>query len=348
MTAPTLHLARTHQDLEHVNTLDLRLEVRHVFLFEGIEFNNDQLKPALRVPEALIDPKSSFKVMQSKKPLAISALSDSEFEFDSHEQGVRYKVHRKLKRSELKTALETEDAHVIYSGHARFGRGPCFGRGTKDTKSEDWEDGTSTDTGIFRMGFPFLAIPITDVLHHGYTANLVPSSVKIAAADCDPDLKPHVSSLQAKTAAQIHPELPAQVKDTDPTKKFWTYEASDEGTKRPHLVLFADFQNTPKSPLDLGGTDMKARVFGHFGCSTLKHNRDVVVKLKGYEQKDDKRFSIFTTNLSFGPELVLYFYHLFTCPVGTRGGAWEPSIEHAIAKTNTDLAASGLNYRLKA
>jgi hypothetical protein len=347
MTKPTLHVARTSDGLEHVNTLDLRLEDRHVFLIEGIEFHNDQLPKVLRVPETLVKPSSSFGTVRSKKALKVQVTDANNWQYESREQGVRYIFKRTHTRTELKQALETEDAHVIYSGHARFGRGPCFGRGTGTSKGEEWEDGKGPDTGILRMGMPFLSIPISDILHHGYTANLVPSDVTITASDCDADLRPHVSKLKPHKPAQIHPKLLPQLKNPDPDQTYWAFSGSDEGQATKFVVLFAGFEETTTAPLDLGATDMKARLFGHFGCSTLKHNRDVVVALKGYELEDDQRYSIFTTDLSNGTEVVLYFYHLLSCPEPSRGGAWKASVEYAIQKTNSDLGANGERHRLK-
>jgi len=347
MTKPTLHVARTSDGLDHRNALDLRLEDRQIFLLQGIQFHNDQVNSMIRVPEALIDPKSGFGTMQSKKPLAIQVTDANNWTYESREQGVRYVFQRLITRTALQDALQTENAHVIYGGHARFGRGPCFGRGTKDSQGEEWEDGTGPETGILRMGMPFLSIPVSDVLHHGYTANLVPSSVTVSAADCDPDLKPHVSSLKAKKPAEIHPQLLPRLKNQDPEQKYWSFPGNDEGQATHFVVLHAGFENTTTAPLDLGATDVKARVFGHFGCSTLKHNKEAVVDRKGYKLEDDHGYSIFTTDLSNGTELVFYFYHLLSCPEASRGGAWKASIEYAIQKTNADLSASGMRHKLK-
>jgi len=347
MTKPTLHVARTSDGLDHKNALDLRLEDRHIFLLEGIEFHNDQLPKILRVPETLVNPKTSFGTMKSKKALAVQVTDANNWQYESREQGVRYIFQRLHTRTAFKDALQTENAHVIYSGHARFGRGPCFGRGTSKSKGEEWEDGKGPDTGILRMGMRFLSIPISDLLHHGYTANLVPADVTVTADDCDADLKPRVSALKAKKPAEIHPELLPQLKNPDPNQKFWSFSGSDEGKNTNFVVLFAGFEDTTTTPLDLGATDMKARLFGHFGCSTLKHNQKVVQDLKGYKLEDDKRYSIFTTDLSNGTEVVLYFYHLLTCPEASRGGAWKASVEYAIQKTNADLGANGERHRLK-
>ncbi len=166
MTRKTLHVARTSDGLDHVNTLDLRLEDRHVFLLEGLQFHNNQLPASLQVPETLVNPKTSFGTVKSKKALAVQITDANNWEYESLEQGVRYRVQRLFTRDEFKKALETPDAHVLYSGHARFGRGPCFGFGDGKSTGEKWEDGDDDATGILRMGKPFLAIPVSDLLHH--------------------------------------------------------------------------------------------------------------------------------------------------------------------------------------
>lgn len=347
MTRKTLHVARTSDGLDHVNTLDLRLEDRHIFLLEGLQFHNNQLPASLQVPETLVNPKTSFGTVKSKKALAVQVTDANNWEYESLEQGVRYKVQRLFTRDEFKKALETPDAHVLYSGHARFGRGPCFGFGDGKSTGEKWEDGDDDATGILRMGKPFLAIPVSDLLHHKYTANLVTADVTITAADCDADLKPRVSALKAKKPKDIHPEILPFLKNPDPDQKYWSFSGSDEGKSTNFIVLHAGFEGTTTAPLDLGATDVKARLFAHFGCSTLKHNREVVVDLKGYKLADDHNYSIFTTDLSNGTEVVLYFYHLFSCPEPSRGGAWKASVEYAIQKTNADLAANSQRHRLK-
>ncbi len=340
-------VARTSEGFSHVNTLNTKLEQRQIVYAQGLEFHNDQLPEVLRLPEALIDPSSSFGTMTSKAPLDITRISHDEFEYKNHEQGVRYSVRRVTTRDAFKAALADPNLHVIYAGHARYGRGPCFGRGTHTDRGNQWEDGTGPDNGIYRMGYPFIAVPVSEVLDHGYQANLVSSQVPVSASQSDPDLRAHIGRLRPLPAEQIHPGLPALAKDPNPTQTWWAFRAFYEQVVQEHVVLHAGWEQTSTAPFDLGATEVKARVFCHFGCSTMRHNQPVLRVLKGWQKQGDNRFAFFTTDLSNGTETVFYFYHLLSYPQYSRGKAWKPSLDYAVRKTNADLAASGFRHRLR-
>ena len=46
-----------------------------------------------------------------------------------------------------------------------------------------------SDTGLFRMAYPYLLVEADEIVDHGYTANLVEATQKLTSADCDPDLR---------------------------------------------------------------------------------------------------------------------------------------------------------------
>lgn len=340
----SIHLARTSGALKHLNTLDLRLEVRDVYYAQGIERNNSAEHPDLNMPGVLINPSQGYGRMQTKKPLEIVEHSDRHFEYANYEQGVLYNVHRLVERDKFVEALQTDGAHVLYTGHARFGRGPCFG--ADSSPGEDWEDGHSPATGLFRMGYPYLAVPLPSILAHGYTANLVPSSVSLQESDCDPDLKPHLGRLKPMTAEQMGMPLD-RVKVKDPEQTWWAYMGYFAQQRVPYAVLHAGWDETTTSPWDLGATEMKARVFIHFGCSTYKHNHKVVREFKGWKKEGDSGHCYFTSDLSYGHVAVFYLHHLLSYDQPSRGRAWEDSLKYAVSKTNQDLASSGWGFRLK-
>jgi hypothetical protein len=259
---------------------------------------------------------------------------------------VRYVVRRITTRTAFKAALEEANTHVVYAGHARYGRGPCFGRGTAADKGDHWEDGTAPDNGIFRMAYPFLAVPISEVIDHGYTANLVSSSIALSPLDADPDLRVRLGIVRPRTAEQIHPGLPALAKDPDPTKTWWAYRDFYDQVLQEHVVLHAGWQETTTDPLDLGATEIGARVFCHFGCTTMRHNQPIVRERKLWRREGDNRFAFFTTDLSNGTETMFYFYHLLSYPKYNQRQAWKPSLDYAVQKTNADLAANAMRHRL--
>ena len=150
-------------------------------------------------------------------------------EYVNHLQGVRFIIEETTSKQTFINWLKTPELHVIYMGHARYGRGPCFGaRGIVRLppatptgppratlfKTEDWEEGSNDDSGIFRMGYPYIGVEASEVISHGYTANPVKESEgRPARADCDPDLRGHLSGLRARTPDRIYPGLVSQLRD---------------------------------------------------------------------------------------------------------------------------------------
>jgi hypothetical protein len=265
----------------------------------------------------------------------------------SAEQGVHFTMLVHTKKSEFETFLNRATVHVIYSGHARWGRGPCFGRG--HGPSEEWEDGAAgkkADTGLFRMGYPFIALPTSEIVEHGYTANALEAVDKPASKDCHPDLRPHLYHLRAKTAAQIDPKVVPFVKNKDPNAKFWTYGAYDEGSRRAWLILRAGWTDTTTKPHEIGAHDPTCRVFCHFGCSTFKHNYRIVRKQKGWVREGNDRYAYWLTNLADGRETVYWLHHILTYKKFNAFESWEPSLKYAVQKTNRDLLRDGERYRV--
>lgn len=352
--AVAAQVARTAEGLDHFNTLSLGPEERVIVVAQGKQFQNADMAEVFRIPDVLqkpgpervfrADDGSTFLFPGLKKAVAIDfvQLDDTTFQHLSVKQGVLFTLKIVKTKTAFVEALETPGVHLIYGGHARYGRGPCFGGG-RDAPGEDWEEGTGphpNDDGIFRMGFPFISVPAEEVLEHGYTANLVSADVKIVADDCDPDLRSHLGGLHARTAAEIHPELPASIVDADPTRKWWSFRQGSQ----PHVVLHAGWQNTTSAPDDLGSFDPQCRVFCHFGCTTFVHNYPVVRKLKKWVKSGNERYAYWTTNLAYGITPVYWLQHLFTYPKFNAFDSWEPSLKYATAMTNAMLAKDDAGY----
>jgi hypothetical protein len=356
-----------------------RLETRYIFVAQGIQFTNADMaagsppEPYGVLPDALTAPagsRSSWHLtsLRARAPFpvttdptvrdAIRITSPTNFEYTSSAQGVKFVVSILTSKDAYRNALLTANAHVIYDGHARWGRGPCFGilpnPGTV-SHTEDWETGTSNDTGIFRMGFPFLSVTVDEVFEHGYTANPVSSDVTLKPDLCDPDLRNFVTSLKAVTAAQMGPPsaanpsgLIAQLKDKDPSKTWWAYRAPDSGKIVWWIVLNAGWTGTPAAPYDLGATTPTCRVFCHFGCETFHHNHSILRSdaFKAWKRTGDDKFAYFTTSLSTTGTTTYWLYHLLTYSTANAYLDWKPSIEYALRNTNADLAHDGARYQL--
>jgi len=298
-----------------INTVTLPPEERLLVIAMGKQFRNGDSSLPLRIPESFMLPGneraktiigSSQGVVTTlgdyhpsiKKLPAIPIVRrpDGNFEYLNATQGVRYIIKIVEDKDEFVKALLTPGAHVVYAGHARYGRGPCFGVGGH-SQGEMWEQGTGAHPnkdGIFRMGYPFIGVEAEEILEHGYTANLTEALTRPKAADCDPDLRPHVAELKGRTLQEIDPTIIPFVRDQDPTKKWWSY-----GTAKKRFVVHnAGWENTLSAPDDVGAITPLCRVFAHLGCSTFKHNYPVVRKLKQWTHEGNERYAFWTTDLA--------------------------------------------------
>lgn len=329
------------------------LEIRRITLAQGIEFNNSDLRdwPYLMLPYGLLAPVSVRdkrwpKSMRARGPLTIVS-SGNTFSYTSLAQGVKYIVTIVTSKKDFRNALLTKDMHVVYGGHARYGRGPCFG--TSDAPGEDWENGTNpSTTGLFRMGYPFIGVPVDEILHHGYTADLVPAGVKVTADQAEPDLKPFVSNLKKLKISEIDPRLQRWAKDKSSEKRWLSYKSFEGGKIAPFVVLNAGWTRTVSAPADLGATTPQCRVFCHFGCDTKKHNQKILrdSAFKGWKKNGDDRFAFFTTAIAGIITPVYWLYHLFTYSVYSASGPWEPSLNYALSKVNVDLRLDGEGFQI--
>lgn len=335
-----------------------RIEFREIIMAQGIQFTNADMassEPYGVLPDALTAAVSSkgrwLQSMRRRAPLAITETATG-FEFASADQNVTYRVRMVTQKDQFRAALLTANAHVIYDGHARYGRGPCFGILPTPgvvSSTEDWENGTDpATTGIFRMGFPFIGVPVSEIFEHGYTAQLVPSTVQVTRDQSDRDMRAYVPYLQARTADRIDPRLRAQLSDNDPAKTWWAYQAVSEGSLAWHVVLNAGWSGTVSAPYDLGATTPICRVFCHFGCESFWHNYPILrgEKFKNWQKQRDDRFAYFTNNLSITGTSTYWLYHLFTYPKANAFQDWGPSIAYAVAHTNADLRADSAGYQL--
>jgi len=299
-----------------------------------------------RIPDALIA--KGLKVQKD----------GNDFIYDSAVQGVRFRLRIITRKDHFKTAFETSGVHLIYDGHARYGRGPCFGnvdstyarqnKTERHSMGEQWENGANPPAdGIFRMGFPFNGVPISEIVNHGYTPSLVPTSVTISANDCDPDLRVSVEKrlLKSHTTTSLGAQSIPGAKGS-----FWGY---NRGGKL-HLVIRAGWTKTATSPMDLGATTPQSRVFCHFGCSSLRHNQPILrqKQWKGWRQSGDTAYAYFTTNSSYEWTAPIWLYHLFTYPVYNAFLPWGPSLAYTVAQTNIALTVKNRdekvdNYQIK-
>jgi|GEM_PF-1630214 len=282
----------------------------------------------------------------------------SDNEYINHLQGVRFTIEETTSKQQFINWLMTPDIHLIYMGHARYGRGPCFGaRGIDKAKNtliqtEDWEEGSDPISGIFRMGYPYIGIEVSEVIEHGYTANpMKESEGRPARADCDPSMRGYLGSLRPRTPEQIHPELAAHLRNHTTGDKYWSY-----GSGGIHIVHHAGWRNTLSNPSELGtihdpddpdNTQMKCRVFTHLGCTTFTHNYPVVRKIAKWTHSGNERYAYWTTDLSYPPHAVGPWVHaLISYNQWNAFVSWGPSLDWAVQRVNRSIRAGHGTYRV--
>jgi hypothetical protein len=327
-------------------TLGPAYETRRIVVAYGMQFHKDESLSG--------DTFQEFMAANFTPSADIEKISDTEYV--NHLQGVRFTIEETIKRTEFYNFLKTPEIHLVYEGHARYGRGPCFGaHGLNATTgdiipSEDWEQGSDLDSGIFRLGFPFLPVPANEILEHGYTANLLKESDPIPdAADCHPELRPYRHSMALREPEQIVAGLTGHLRGHQPGDRYRVY-----GSKR-YVVHKAGWQFTLGFPWELGtlidpsdpaSTQMRCRVFTHLGCSTFIHNYPIVRRIAGWQHDGNERYAYWTTATSnptaFGP----WIHALITYNHWNAFQSWEPSLSYAVDRTNRYLRRIGQRYRV--
>jgi hypothetical protein len=282
-------------------------------------------------------------------------------EYLNHLQGVRFTIEETNSKQKFVEWLKTPELHVIYMGHARYGRGPCFGahgldannRPTFLKKCEDWEQGTDSDSGIFRMGYPFIGVPAEELVDHGYTADAMKESEgRPAKADSDPYLRKYLGSLKALAPDEIHEKLASQFRNHKDGDRYWTYK-TNEGIC---LIHRAGWRNTLSTSSDLGTlhdpknpkkTKMTCRVFTHLGCTSWVHNYAVVRWIAKWKQSGNERYAHWTNNYSYRPHAIGPWMHaVISYNKYNAFKPWGPSLTWAVQRANRTIRSQGADYQL--
>jgi hypothetical protein len=359
---PQRSVSRQEKDSDTHSALNPGVDTRVIVVAQGIQFNNAYFDSQIEQCEAQgsTDDANSFRGRKSPHALKdtfgddLIMLDDASASYWSEAQQVQYYIYVVSTKDQFMAALATPGLHVIYSGHARYGQGPCFG-GADDGPGENWGNGTDpATTGIYRMGFPLVGIEIKEILQAGYSIYPVFSDGnKLLSADCHPEiprgslhqwsvdeltLSPSNGTVHTFDPAILAPLLkPAPADDS----KFWGYDKTENGELLRHIVVNADWQNT-QGGFDLGVTDLQCRVFCHFGCSTFTHNYPIMRRRKQWQRDGDDRFAYWTRRPSYCPYTTnAWLRSILGYPKVTNNGPWEPSIKWAVQKANAYLNSIG-------
>jgi len=311
-------------------TLAARYELREIVVCHGIQANNHNLPDDFKIPRSL-EPH-----FPDNKEHKWERIDDSAATFVSHAQRVRFKIRQVTKKDEYKSALMTEGLHVVYVGHARYGRGPCFG--PSDDKGDDWEQGTDPDArGLFRMGYQVIGIPFSEIEEHGYKFYPVEAASRLRSEWRHPDIPRNLKkvalpdNLQTKVLPQGHPL----------TGEYWGYG----GSRGKSLLLWAGWKDTISKPMELGATDIKCRCACFLGCSTQKHWWKAVRKWKNW-RREGEQYAYFTTAPCSANVARSWLRAVFEYPKRNDGDPWDASLEWAKRRASKLLRLDGGTCRI--
>lgn len=373
--APTPHVAhgsRSTSASAHPVAVSIRPQPRTVWLFQGTEFIDlDALRAFLRDPAAVgrnwlrTLPRDDYlgrgaaQVMRTFSPLTLHGSGDT-LTYQNTTQRIDYTLRFSGNRSEFQRALETPDVAVFYDGHARYGRGPCFGPPgpPPGNHGNHWNDGDGSTTGIFRMGWDFIAVPASEIEEHGYETNaadtlhyyrrIVPPSsisnppVHIEQHRCDHDMRGFYRRIRDTPIANIQPNVDGFVRNVDAPGQVHAYVAphEDHPERSAHYILL------PAGAEHLRRINLQCRILAHMGCSTYPHNHEVFREIVGPVANDAKH-AAWTTNLSYGWGFLFLVYHYLTYPHVVAGQPWGPQFRWAVDHANASLDRANSDWRLR-
>lgn len=260
-------------------------------------------------------------------------------EVTNTKQGVRWVLEATIRKDRFKDALETDGIMVVYQGHSRHGNGACFGtdptgfpdEGVPNVPGDHWGDGSDETDGMYRLGHPFMCMPLSEIEENGYRfAPVAITEPKPAASDRDFHAQGAVGKLT----------LPERMRDKvldgyeSDTHEYWAVHGND-------LLLYAGWTGTRNDPYDLGATDLRCRCFCHFGCSTRDHYRSII-RGDDYKawQRDDPptdRFAYFTSAPAPMHGTLYFMLYLMSNEVVSKGESWADCLKEARRLANQRL-----------
>jgi len=313
------------------------IETRKIYLAQGIGVHeSDMLSKGQD---------TAFQYLSNKIGDDFKVRSDSLAEYTNYKQRVHYIIRIIQSKDKFKNTLMTKGVHVVYLGHARFGRGACFDVYSKkeNTKGDQWEQGMNNKNGLLRLGYPYIDIPFRDPEHHKYHFAPVPAENDVPPrSQCHPNIR---RQLSPKTLPESLRELVYQNYRSE-DNRYWGFTKSG----KIHILIHAGWENTLSNPYDLGATNLKCKVFCHFGCNSRIHFWRIVrkSKYKGWVRSNPPidKFAYFTTAPSTQLASFFWLYYVLKYPYKNNFESWWKSLEWAKGKTNIELRSEGFKYKI--
>ena len=213
--------ARQRRESEAHTALVTPYEERHIWLAQGLDFHNSDMAASelCRVPDDI-----NSRPRGGRGSLDLRTAADGTTTYTSHAQHVHFILHPVMtEKQQWIEKLGIPGVMVIYDGHARYGRGPCFGDVSLHAPhpefpditqcpqtGDNWENGVdATKFGLFRMGYPYIELPLTETLHHRYHTELVEESIDIKSSSLREQLHPDVRTKLSRYERYTIDELAA-------------------------------------------------------------------------------------------------------------------------------------------
>ena len=321
-----------------LNLFQLDYETRRIVVAEGLDAREGDYRA--NGNESLFD----FLSRNFGSEFQISAGTHAEYRNDN--QKVNFIIDIVQSKQEYKDALTTEGKHVVYMGHARYGRGACFDPDApceNHTVGNYWEHGDSIRNGIYRLGYPYVPVATEDMDHHHY--NFSPIPVEESAPPTNerhPDSRRSLSRITLREDLRQYVETQFQ----SASNRYWGYLSGNE----INILLRAGWENTRSTPLDLGATELNCKVFCHFGCSSKIHFWPIV---RNSEYKNwvrdvppTNKFAYFTTASADYKCTYYWLYSILNYNQENNYQSWWNSVEYAKRETNRLLRADRTRYQI--
>jgi hypothetical protein len=321
-----------------LNLYSTNYETRRIIVAEGIDAREGDFRA--KGDEPLFD----FLSRNLGSEFQITGRTHAEFRNDN--QKVNFIIDIVQSKQAFKDSLTSEDKHVVYMGHARYGRGACFDPNAptdNHTYGNYWEQGDSNLNGIYRIGYPYVPVTTEDMEHHHY--RFIPLKVEEGApaiGERHPDARRRLSQITLTDDLQQYVEPGFE----SLSNKYWGYRSRNE----INILLKAGWENTRSAPFDLGSTFLNCKVFCHFGCSSRIHFWHIVRHNDYKNWKRDNpptnRFAYFTTATADYRVTFYWLYSILNYNQENNHQSWWNSLEHSKREVNRFLRTDRARYQV--
>lgn len=323
----------------------LTYEKRKIVVAQGLDFRDDDLRARkAKNPKYSEEPLENF--LKDNFTSNFTAKDSTHFEYISDDQQVHFFIEIVRSKDEFYKALETPGIHVIYAGHSRYGRGTCFDPDVSSDKyieGDRWEYGDSNRNGIFRLAYPFVGIPFSDIEHHKYKFSPVAVEEKVPSInDRHPEAKLGLSKITLPDSLKSY----VMDKYKSPSNRYWGFIKK----KEKHILLYAGWENTLSKPYDLGSIELKCKVFCHFGCSSKLHYWKLIRKSPYKNWARDipptDRFAYFSDRPGDYRGWCYWLFYVLNYSEANGFKSWWNSLEYAKKATNNFLKSERAKFQL--